>query len=171
MLQAVVTLYALHIVQLEKTGELGMSLIEKMLSQLNAAVVVVVLDADCPGQSLIDAVQENKRYVPAVQLLIVIQIWVWQGALTGFDDQAPGRAAADLLQEFPLLCHLIVCGVHLQRVPFSGENGADIADQFRIDMFLFAADEQRDGVAGIICGQAGGVRAAALSGGDQSLGA
>ena len=36
-------------------------------------------------------------------------------------------------------------------------------------MFLFAADEQRDGVAGIVCGQAGGVRAAALSGGDQAL--
>ena len=114
VLQAMITLYALHIVQFEKTGEPGMSLMEKMLSQLNAAVVVSDFDADSPGQSLLDAVQENKRYVPAVQLLIVIQIGIWQGAFTGFDDQAPGRAAADLLQEFPFLCHLIVCGVHLQ---------------------------------------------------------
>ena len=76
--------------------------------------ITVVCFTDSYLSSLIDAVQENKRYVPAVQLLIVIQIGIWQGAFTGFDDQTPGRAAADLLQEFPFLCHLIVCGVHLQ---------------------------------------------------------
>ncbi len=58
-LKTVIPLDALHVIYLKQTGDFGMSLGIKMLSQQIASVIIVILNAYGPGERRITAVQED----------------------------------------------------------------------------------------------------------------
>ncbi len=168
-LKTVVSLHATHIIYLKKPGDSGMSPGRKMLSQQIAAGVIVILDTYRPGKRRITAVQEDEWSLQFAEFLVTIQIRIGQGALAGFRNDPPRCILQQFFQNLSFSRHLIFRRIDRQSIALIRKEGADIIDQFRIDMFLLVADKQRYRIAKTVLGQSRGIRTAALTGGDQAL--